>query len=135
MFRTASLLAFSLFAGTAAAQAPRGSHVPPDVKGYRAHQLLLTHSPGAKTSSHATAAKPPVRVRPDDTSPAPLQVTITLPPTAQPLAPPAGAVAIKGPDGTIRHFPVEGGRQTLESRVIVVRPGEHATIRVVIGRR
>jgi hypothetical protein len=71
----------------------------------------------------------------EDAAPGPVQVTITLPPTAQPLAPPAGAVAIKGPDGTVRHFPVEGGRQTLESRVIVVRPGERATIRVVIGRR
>jgi hypothetical protein len=135
VFRTASLLAVSLFAGTAAAQAPRGTYVPPDVKGYRAHQLLLAHGPRATTSPAAPAARPPVRVQADDTTPAPVQVTITLPPTARPLAPQAGAVAIKGPDGTIRHFPVEGGRQTLESRVIVVRPGERATIRVVIGRR
>lgn len=135
MFRTASLLAVSLFAGSAAAQAPRGVWVPPDVKGYRAHQMLLTPGPRATTSSRATA-QPPVRVQVDEpTTASPVQVTITLPPTAQSLAPQAGAVAIKGPDGTIRHFPVEGGRQTLESRVIVVRPGERATIRVVIGRR
>jgi hypothetical protein len=135
VFRTASLLAFSLVAGTAAAQAPRGVYVPPDVKGYRAHQMVLAHGPRATTPSTASAARPSVRVQADDASSAPVQVTITLPPTAQPLAPQAGAVAIKGPDGTIRQFPVEGGRQTLESRVIVVRPGERATIRVVIGRR
>lgn len=134
MFRTASLLAVSLFAATAVAQSPRGVWIPPDVKGYRAHQLLLAPGPRA-TSSFSNTVQPPVRVQVAEPTAAPIQVTIMLPPTAQPLEPSGATVAIKGPDGKIRNFPVEGGRKTLESRVIVVHPGERATIRFVVGRR
>ncbi len=37
-------------------------------------------------------------------------------------------VAVRGPDGQLRSFPLAGGPETIQSRTIVVHPGEKLTI-------
>jgi hypothetical protein len=37
-------------------------------------------------------------------------------------------VALRGPDGQVRRFPVEGGREAIQTRQVVLRPGETVTI-------
>lgn len=111
--------------GTVTAQSPRTVYIPPDVKGYQA-QLIRQQSvrpvapagPSAARSvsfgptSAGSAATPPVRV------------TVSVPVSSD-----TAFVAIRGPGGEVRYFPVEGGRATLATRVVVVRPGEPVTIR------
>jgi hypothetical protein len=60
-------------------------------------------------------------------------VTVTQPAPRPELNP--VYVAIRGPDGEVRRFPLEGGREELQSRVIVVRPGESATIHIQVATR
>jgi hypothetical protein len=44
-------------------------------------------------------------------------------------------VNLRGPDGQVRRFPVEGGRQAIQSpQVIVLRPGSTVTVRVLVSR-
>src|SRR5262249_34698982 len=43
-------------------------------------------------------------------------------------------VNLRGPDGQLRRFAVEGGREALSSRVGVLRPGESVTIRLTAGQ-
>jgi hypothetical protein len=40
-------------------------------------------------------------------------------------------VTVRGPDGELRRFPLEGGREAIQTRQIVVRPGESATLQIV----
>jgi hypothetical protein len=66
-----------------------------------------------------------------------VQVTVSVP--AAPAGPSTpgtepATIVVRGPDGEVREFPVEGGRPALESRVIVVRPGKSATVTVMAGR-
>jgi hypothetical protein len=61
----------------------------------------------------------------------PVQVSITVPAA---VAPDTAFAAIRGPDGQLRYFPVEGGRQGLQTRVIVVRPGESVTVQLPAPR-
>jgi hypothetical protein len=71
-------------------------------------------------------------------APAPLVVrsvsaAVTISFAVAPATLPATETAylnLRGPDGQVRRFPVEGGAAELSSRVIVLRPGESATIRV-----
>src|SRR5262249_57660651 len=39
-------------------------------------------------------------------------------------------VNLRGPDGRVRRFLVEGGRAALEDRQVVLRPGQSVTIHV-----
>jgi hypothetical protein len=59
-------------------------------------------------------------------------VTISVTPAATPgtPAPESATISLRGPDGQLRRFAVEGGTAELSSRVIVLRPGESLTIRL-----
>jgi hypothetical protein len=59
---------------------------------------------------------------------APPAITIALvvePPraTTKPLT-----VGLRGPDGQVRRFPVEGGREAIQVRSVILRSGESVTI-------
>ncbi|WP_143392861.1 hypothetical protein [Fimbriiglobus ruber] len=123
-------------AGPVAADSP---WIPAGMKGFQAqqiHQQATLHEarPAASqipvtaaTSHHATA---------EDFSH--LQVSVTYPATATRSVPSVSApavVAIRGPEGELRQFQVEGGREALQNRVIVVHSGEKATIQFVVAPR
>ena len=55
-------------------------------------------------------------------------VTVTSPAPTRTTAP--LAVNLRGPDGVVRSFPVEGGPEAIQRREVIVRPGESATINV-----
>ncbi len=56
------------------------------------------------------------------------QVTITIVPApVQPAAEPV-VIGIRGADGQVRRFPVEGGAAAIQSGQIVLRPGQSVTI-------
>jgi hypothetical protein len=54
------------------------------------------------------------------TAPAPATATAAAPPT----------VNLRGPDGVVRSFPLEGGPEAIQRREVIVRPGESASIQV-----
>ena len=43
-------------------------------------------------------------------------------------------VDLRGPDGQIRRFPVEGGPEVIEVRRLVLRPGDSVTIQIAVAR-
>jgi hypothetical protein len=49
-------------------------------------------------------------------------------PAATPQAAEPLVVGIRGPDGELRRFPVEGGRAAIETYQVVLRPGASITI-------
>ncbi len=53
-------------------------------------------------------------------------VTMAPEPAKEPLR-----VGLRGPDGQVRRFPVEGGRAAIQYRQIVLRPGQSLTIQWV----
>jgi hypothetical protein len=57
-----------------------------------------------------------------------MSVVVTVP--AQPTTEPV-YVDIRGPDGQVRSYEVEGGREAIQYRQVVVRPGGSVTIRLV----
>jgi hypothetical protein len=65
---------------------------------------------------------------------APVTISIAVPATPTPGAPDEGYISLRGPDGQTRRFAVEGGREALSSRVVVLRPGDSVTIRLAAGR-
>ena len=57
-------------------------------------------------------------------------VTTPVQPTAAPVY-----VDIRGPDGQVRRFPVEGGRAAIQAApAVVLRPGQSVTIRWMAAR-
>jgi hypothetical protein len=111
---------FLVSAGTASAQHRRlvESRLPQPV-GPSAQRVTSPPARAVTPSAFPTVTAPaavPVQ---------PVQVAITVP-----AAPDTAFAAIRGPDGQLRYFPVEGGRAGLHSRVIVVRPGESVTVQL-----
>jgi hypothetical protein len=49
--------------------------------------------------------------------------------TPAPTAPEPFSVDIRGPDGQVRRFPVEGGRAAIQYRQVILHPGDMLTIR------
>jgi hypothetical protein len=124
-----AVLPLSLTTQPAAAQRPVGPRVPPDAKGHQAGLILreqLQRRP-AQQRAAPPAAQPPrtVVVRPAP-APEPLQVVVSVP-----AQPPRVFVDIRGPDGKMRRFPLEGGAAAIQRQEVVVRAGETATITVV----
>ena len=105
--------------------------------------LLLTPAPGMagppagngsgwfrSSPSVPPSPPPPVRVAP------PPRMTVSVavtPPAAQPAGGPV-VVNLRGPDGQVRRFPVEGGAKAIETTQIVIRPGQSVTIRWMAAR-
>ena len=114
-------------ANPAHAQTPRSPYLPPDAKGYRIQQI--TQAWAQQTARAEAAAHPPVSATwaAHTAHPVQVEISMVIPNAAE--NPPA-VVALRGPDGEVRTFRVEGGRDALHSRVIVVHPGESITIRV-----
>ena len=79
----------------------------------------------AVTYPQPAAAYVPVRWAPQGGS---VAVTVAVP--AQPAAHPSPgfAVNLRGPDGQVRRFAVEGGRDVIRVRSVILRPGESLTI-------
>jgi hypothetical protein len=78
---------------------------------------------------HLQPAPPPI-VRPMP-QPAAFSVVVTIPvePPSKPFY-----VDLRGPDGRVRRFPVEGGRAAIRYRQVVLHPGETLTIHWVAAR-
>lgn len=121
------------FPGAVQAQAPRATYVPPDVKGFGRLQM-----------TQPQIASAPLAARPSTVYLRPTSVPHTVTPAAQPQpsevdivvrAPqgwnPPASVAIRGLAGELLTFPVVGGQAALNSRVVIVRPGQSVTIQLL----
>jgi hypothetical protein len=82
--------------------------------------------PGQTASVYKAPATPaaPQRAK----APGPLVAIIHMEPEA---APNQVFVAVRGPDGVVRNFPLEGGLEVIRSGEVIVHAGETATIRIV----
>jgi hypothetical protein len=88
----------------------------------------VVHTGSGSTTRPAPAPAPATR-------PVPQAVTISVAVTAPAQAATEPAYTnLRGPDGLLRRFAVEGGREALSSRVVVLRPGESLTIRLTGGK-
>ena len=107
--------------------------IVPFVKGVALSAVaLLLMAPQVSAGGGVRAAKP--TITPPQPAPTPVfrapqavTVAVTLTQPAQPAVPPL-AVNLRGPDGQVRRFAVEGGRDVIQVRSVVLRPGESLTI-------
>jgi hypothetical protein len=97
---------------------------------------VLAMAPRALAGEHVRAGHP-VAAR---SQPAPVvvvrpaaPVTISVTPTA-PAENDAAYISLRGPDGQVRRFAVEGGAEAVSTRVVVLRPGESLTIRLTANK-
>lgn len=106
-----------------AQQASARPQIPADAKGYQSSMIRQQQMQWdyAQQQARNAQVRSKVSLAPAAAAPTSLQVTITLPAQA-----PREYANIRGLDGQLHTFPLEGGRS-----VIVVRPGETATIRHV----
>jgi hypothetical protein len=74
------------------------------------------HSASATSSSRRTVSAPVVRW-------GNMSATVTVPQQARPYY-----VRLRGPDGKMRRFPVQGGPASIQYTTVVVRPGQSVTI-------
>lgn len=119
-------------AASAVAQPP-GPRIPLDAKAYQATVIRQQYmrQQAAQRSARPAPVRTPV-VAPE-TQPliGPIELAITLPPPAPAAEPAPVLVDVRGPDGSVRSYALEGGKEAIQTpRVIVLRPGESATVRV-----
>ena len=99
-----------------------------------ASQVLAGASMRAGDAHNAMQPSPPPQPVPVvQVVPAPVSVAVGVTVVRQPTMGPV-QVNLRGPDGQIRRFPVEGGRQAIEFEQIVLRPGQSVTIRWVAAK-
>lgn len=119
-----SLASTLLMGGRASAQQPRPVYVAPDVKGFQTQRMLQQSAQQPTPAGPRIPFAPPATAAGAVTPQAPsVQLTLTFPSVQNKTF-----VAIRGPDGEVRYFPVEGGQEG--TRVIVVRPGERVFIQL-----
>jgi hypothetical protein len=95
--------------------------------------VLLLFVPQALAGPPFRAASRPVVLSPLPTTPvthlarptAAASVVLTVP---APAAADAVYVDLRGPDGQVRRFPLEGGRAAIQVQEVVLRPGSSVTI-------
>ena len=99
--------------------------------------LLLSAPARAGKQSTAPTWPPPSNHRTTATvvqataAPVTVSVEVTPPQAAKEVM----YVNLRGPDGQVRRFPVEGGREAIQSpQVIVLRPGASVTVRWVVSK-
>lgn len=117
--------------GPTLAQSPR---LAPDARGYQstlALQQAQRQQPAPRVAVAPVAA--PVRAL------SRVQVTVQAPvETARAEVTPAPAdvssIAIRGPDGDVRRYPLEGGQASIVVRQYTITPGEAVTVRINPGR-
>jgi hypothetical protein len=126
--------ALLLAAGPAAAQQPAASpRIPPDAKGWQAAMIQQEYLQ-ARSAQRAPAAPPTTpqalyaRAPSPQRTPTLLSVTLAVPAVQQETA--VVSVDLRGPDGEVRNFPLEGGREVIQTRKVIVRPGESVTVRL-----
>jgi hypothetical protein len=85
------------------------------------------HSPNPQIVHLQPAPAPVVRAMP----PAAYSVVVRM--SVQPPSKPF-YVDLRGPDGQVRRFPVEGGRAAIRYRQVVLHPGERLTIHWVAAK-
>jgi hypothetical protein len=133
----AVIAAVLLAAGPASAQQSPSGTPPPG-----ASKMWPWNVGFASAPANAVRSATPVAPRPTNRAAAGLPphwdgtflVTVTRP--APTPAPGALTVDLRGPDGVLRSFPVEGGRASIQqTQEVVVRPGASATIRVTANPR
>jgi hypothetical protein len=73
----------------------------------------------------------PTPVVPAPPRPAAFSVVVNMP--VQPPSKPF-YVDLRGPDGQVRRFPVEGGRAAIRYRQVVLQPGQSLTIHWVAAK-
>jgi hypothetical protein len=115
----------------ATAQPPSGPQIPVGAKAFRTamiQQEFWQHQAQRRAEARPAADYRTTASRP--AAPAAFTVVVTLPAPVPALRSesPALAVDLRGPDGQVRRFAVEGGREAIQPRTVVVRPGETATI-------
>ena len=86
-----------------------------------------------RAGEHVRAGKPPaIRSQPVSAAVArfwPSAETVSVVVTTLPRASTAPVyVDIRGPDGQLRRFPLEGGRAAIQYRQVILHPGERLTI-------
>ncbi len=100
-----------------------GSHliIPPASRGYQATKMIEQYHVATKQA--AAAASSVRRFTPAPAEPVPNSLAVGInPPAGQPMT-----VAIRGPDGQVRRFPVSSP-EAIRPRTIIVRPGEKLSI-------
>jgi hypothetical protein len=111
---------------------PSTIQIYPGERGYRTSMQVQRYYQYTERTAPVTAHPPASAVtssRTTSTATAAPELVVSIrEPAVQPVL-----VDIRGPDGTVRSFPVAGGRENL-SRVIVVRPGESVTIEMGTAR-
>jgi hypothetical protein len=89
-----------------------------------------THAPDARPSIRHPSAPAPVARMASPSGMASVVVTLVPQPTRGSVH-----VNLRGPDGQLRRFPLEGGREAIEYEQFVLRPGQSLTIRWVAAKR
>ena len=95
----------------------RGFHATMQIQRYYQTRKRMTPAVSTPAAPRATA------VQAAETTPN-IAVTISEP-AKRPIM-----VDIRGPDGQVRSFALANGRDTIQARTIVVRPGEKLTIQL-----
>jgi hypothetical protein len=106
------------------------SLLPPGgaVAGEHVRSSPTTQYASASYPQPQSAPAPAVRLVPVRVA---ISVAVTPPQTAQDQV----YVNLRGPDGEVRRFPVEGGRAAIQSSpAVVLRPGQSVTIRWMAAR-
>jgi hypothetical protein len=87
------------------------------------------HAPTATVTYSQPTASPVARA-----GSSPVTISVVLPAPAQPTREQL-TVNLRGPDGQMRRFPVEGGRSAIQTPpVLVLRSGQSVTIRWATAR-
>ncbi len=144
----ALLSAVLLTASTVQAQTSGSSHVParttyvprssagapafniyPGDRMFQATMKIEHYYQDAERSAPAAVYHPLARhPSAQEEAAAPVEVSISEPEDA------TETVAIRGPDGKVRSFPIAGGRKAIKVRTLVVRPGQSLRLVVYGGR-
>jgi hypothetical protein len=90
-----------------------------------AHQALA--GPAARAGTGTATTRQPTPTTSTRVASAAINITVAETP-ARPAAQPF-TIGLRGPDGQVRRFPVEGGRETIQVRSVTLRAGESLTIR------
>ncbi len=82
-------------------------------------------APGWRTASVSTPA--PVARRVAYVVPVPMTISIEVQPPAR-ITRETVYVNLRGPDGQVRRFPVEGGAASIQTRQVTLHPGESLSL-------
>jgi len=113
---------------------PQRSTTPPTFTVYPGDHLFQATMKIAHAYQNAERVAPAAAYRPRawrttvQESAAPVEVGVTEPAGATEM------VAIRGPDGKVRSFPIVGGRKAIKARTIIVRPGQRLNLTIQGGR-